>query len=385
MHASTYFALQAVAILGTLSTLFAKNVILPIPGGPLQLGTATAILTDHSRPNWKNDTSPRALPISVFYPVGYAPCYGGYLSEYVPQVVSDFENNYFELDGVLANINYAAFKSQMYHTCSGGKHRNGYPLLIFSPGYERTRLLYGALAQAVAKAGYVVVTIDHPYDADIIQYPDGKIITTDTNVTDAEFVEIVAVRVEDVSFILNQLSDKKIARKLVPYDIDTSEVGMYGHSVGGAAAANALISEPRLVGGLNFDGQLFEPVTLVSNDKPFLQFGQEGHTHFSDVSLNQTWPLLRAWHEELSFNGTTHSTFGDLALLVHVSGLGNSGNESQVVSHLNGLRVTEVIQVVVTDFFKFLFTGKESKLLKCDNEGYPEITCATTCTPGITC
>lgn len=116
----------------------------------------------------------------------------------------------------------------MYHTCSDGKHHNGYPLLIFSPGYERTRLLYGALAQAVAKAGYVVVTIDHPYDADIILYPDGKIITTDTNVTDAEFVEIVAVRVEDVSFILNQLSDKKIARKLVPYDIDTSEVGMYG-------------------------------------------------------------------------------------------------------------------------------------------------------------
>lgn len=51
MHASTYSALQAVAILGTLSTLFAKNVILPIPGGTLQLGTATAILTDHSRPN----------------------------------------------------------------------------------------------------------------------------------------------------------------------------------------------------------------------------------------------------------------------------------------------------------------------------------------------
>ncbi|KFY91415.1 hypothetical protein V498_05499 [Pseudogymnoascus sp. VKM F-4517 (FW-2822)] len=341
MHASTYLALQAVTGLGTFPSVFAKNVILPIPGGALQLGTTTAVLTDHSRPSWINDTSPRALPISVFYPVGYAPCSGGYLSEYVPQIVSDFENKYFELYGVLAEIDYAAFKSQMYHTCSGGKNNNGYPLLIFSPGYERTRLLYGALAQAVAKAGYVVVTIDHPYDADIIQYPSGKVITTahETNLTDAE---LVAVRVEDVSFILDQLSDKKIARKLVPYNIDTSKVGMYGHSAGGAAAANALIFEPRLVGGLNFDGSVVEPVTLVGNDKPFLQFGQEGHTHFSDDSLNQTWPLLRAWHEELSFNGTTHSTFGDLAFLVHVSGLGNSGNESQVVSHLNGMRVTEI-------------------------------------------
>lgn len=228
MPASTCLTLQAATILGALSVVFAKNIILPIPGGSLQLGTTTTVLTDHSRPSWANDTSPRALPISVFYPVGYAPCSGGYLSEYVPQIVSGFENNYFELYGVLAEIDYAAFRSQMYHSCSGENHHNKYPLLIFSPGYERTRLLYGALAQAIAKAGYVVVTIDHPYDADIIQYPDGKVITTDheINITDAE---LVAIRVEDVSFVLDQLSDKKIAREIVPYDIDTSSVGMYGY------------------------------------------------------------------------------------------------------------------------------------------------------------
>lgn len=58
-----------------------------------------------------------------------------------------------------------------------------------------------------------------------------------------------------------------------------------------------------------------------------------------------------------------------------------------VVSHLDGKRVTEVLRVVVTDFFKFIFMGQESKLLKCDNEGYPEVTCATTCisSPEVTC
>lgn len=132
------------------------------------------------------------------------------------------------------------------------------------------------------------------------------------------------------------------------------------------------------------DGSLTPPVTLVGNDKPYLQFDQDGHTRFIDITLNDTWPLLRGWHE-LSFNGTTHSTFGDLAFLVHVSGLGNSKNESDIVSHLNGLRVAEVTHKVITDFFKFLFERNESKLLKCNNKGYPEITCVTTCTPGISC
>jgi hypothetical protein len=229
MHALSHFALQTVIILGVFSKIVsAKDVILPIPGGPLQLGTTTSVLVDHSRTNWlANDTSVRALPISVFYPVGYEPCSGGYLSEYVPQVVSDFEDNYFELFGVLADIDYAAFKSQMYRTCSGSKHQTEYPLIIFSPGYQRTRLLYGALAQAVAKTGYVVVTIDHPYDADIIQYPDGTVITEVLN-SNATIEQFTAVRVEDVTFILDQLSDKKIAKKLVPYDINASKVGMYG-------------------------------------------------------------------------------------------------------------------------------------------------------------
>jgi hypothetical protein len=133
------------------------------------------------------------------------------------------------------------------------------------------------------------------------------------------------------------------------------------------------------------DGSLFAPITTEGTDKPFLEFGEETHTHFTDPTINMTWAHLTGWHEELSFNGTRHSTFGDLGFLIHVLGLGHSGNESQVVGEVDGLRALEVERVVVTDFFNFLFTGEESKLLKCDNVGYPEITCATTCTPGVAC
>lgn len=157
------------------------------------------------------------------------------------------------------------------------------------------------------------------------------------------------------------------------------------HSAGGAAAINAMILDSRVIGGVNLDGSLYAPATVKGTSKPFLQFGEVGHTHFTDPTINETWPLLTGWHEELSFNGTRHSTFGDIAYLIHVLGLGHSGNESMDVGTVDGGRAMEVEQLVITDFFKFLFTGKESKLLRCDNEGYPEITCATTCIANVTC
>jgi hypothetical protein len=231
MQTFSLLVARAVTILAVVSDITsASDVILPIPGGSLQLGTTTTVLVDHSRTNeLANNTDPRAVPISVFYPVGYKPCSGGYLAQYAPQVVSDFEDNHFIPYGVLAKIDYASLKSQMYRTCSGSQHQK-YPVVIFSPGSLRTRLLYGALAQAVAKSGYVVVTIDHPYDVDIVQFPNGKIVygVSEDTWTDPEYELATAIRVQDVKFVLNQLANKNTAKKLIPYDIDISKVGMYG-------------------------------------------------------------------------------------------------------------------------------------------------------------
>src|SRR4051812_19870005 len=81
-------------------------VVLSPPGPDLQLGTTTAEVTDYSRTNvWApggNNTDPRTLQISIFYPVGTEPCYGDYQAQYVPQTVSDFERGYFAPYGVLA-------------------------------------------------------------------------------------------------------------------------------------------------------------------------------------------------------------------------------------------------------------------------------------------
>jgi hypothetical protein len=57
------------------------------------------------------------------------------------------------------------------------KNKTRLPVVIFSPGRGVSRLMYSAMARSVASHGYVVITVDHAYDASIIEYPDGTSIT----------------------------------------------------------------------------------------------------------------------------------------------------------------------------------------------------------------
>jgi len=49
-----------------------------------------------------------------------------------------------------------------------------YPIAVFSPGYGGSRLVYGAMARSLASLGYIVFTLDHTYEASVVQFPDGS-------------------------------------------------------------------------------------------------------------------------------------------------------------------------------------------------------------------
>jgi hypothetical protein len=150
------------------------------------------------------------------------------------------------------------------------------------------------------------------------------------------------------------LGNKTTTRELfptVPYDYDVSRIAAYGHSMGGAALANAMITDDRFARVINIDGWLYPPLTTEGVGKPFMLFGEATHTHFDDPSWNVTWPLLRGWHAEISLNGSVHSTFGDLAFLVKTLNLSHTGNESLEVGTIDGGVAMEDERTVITDFF----------------------------------
>lgn len=62
---------------------------------------------------------------------------------------------------------------------------------------------------------------------------------------------------DGVQFIINQLpSIYKQSRG----NADPRKVSVYGHSLGGAKAASAVLKDDRVLGGLNFEGTLYGSV-----------------------------------------------------------------------------------------------------------------------------
>ncbi|EEY16237.1 PAF acetylhydrolase family protein [Verticillium alfalfae VaMs.102] len=184
-------------------------------------------------------------------------------------------------------------------------------LVIFSPGWGNPRLLYGAMARELASHGFAVVTIDHPYDANYVEFPDGEVYPA-ANIDTDDMVAIgklTQVRAQDASFLLTHLLNTPTP------GINTSAPLIMGHSLGGATAASAMLTDSRFVAGMNIDGLLPEPVLSAGVSGPFALVGRPGHEE-EDATWDTFYAALRGPKAQLAVNGTVHASFTDFPTLV---------------------------------------------------------------------
>lgn len=136
---------------------------------------------------------------------------------------------------------------------------NKFPLVVFSHGAFGIRTSNYSTFTELASHGYVVCSIDHTYHSFCVKEMDGTVIAYDEafmedvlklsseedSVEKYEMTqEWLKLRDEDIIFCLNQI--KKYAthtenlanRDKVFHMIDTEKIGLMGHSLGGAAAAD---------------------------------------------------------------------------------------------------------------------------------------------------
>ena len=315
--------------------------------------------------------------ISVFHPISPAEC-SPYLTPDFDPITAAFEDAALAPFGVQPGT-FELLELQVCQSRANPRHLSAtqnHPLILFSTALDATRLFYNAIAQQLASTGYTVVTVDHPYDASIVTFPDNSTILAVNISTEAQILLDLDTRVKDVSFVLDELSKPSTAAKLIPglsCALDVSHVGIIGHSLGGATAATAMLRDPRFIAGINLDGSFWGDVIEKGLDKPFLMFAHEGKI---DSTWEAIWPNLKSWKRELMLAGSQHNTFTDLPDIVDVLGIGGSlpPEATDMLGTIDGARGFKIITTYVEAFFDLVLKGKESALLDKPSEDFPEVT-----------
>ncbi|KAL5366605.1 PAF acetylhydrolase family protein [Aspergillus floccosus] len=337
-------------------------VSFPATGGLYNASIATAQLVDH-HPTYSDNLSLSSRPSTK---------------------LATFEDEQYAQAGIPAG----AFGLLTLQTCmpcpssDSSRRVKGpkFPLILFSPGLGNSRLLYGAMAQQLSSTGYIVVTIDHPYDAGIVTFPNNTTVLAANITTNAEIIADLNIRVRDVSFVLDQLYIPSVISRLILRRIcglDTSKVGIYVYSLGGGTtAAEAMLSGPRLLGGVNLDGTFFGSVIDRGLDKPFILMAHEGKNLTTNVSWGALWPKLKGFKRRFMLRGSTHGTFTDLAVAADLIGLREEfpAQTAAFLGSIDGGRAHQAIVTYTSRFFDFVLKGKKRELLDRSTMEFPEVT-----------
>lgn len=156
------------------------------------------------------------------------------------------------------------------------------PLLIFSPSLGGNLSYYTYYAEYFSKKGYVVMGINHLYESEVVVSNDKiyianhsfqdslKSLKIPEEISAEQYRESIGARqkilAQDIQFSLNRLlADVSFVSR-----IDTSRIGIFGHSMGGAAAVFCSILDKRIKAVINLDGT--PPSIALNNgiDIPYL-------------------------------------------------------------------------------------------------------------------
>lgn len=175
----------------------AHAIVVLGPSGPWNVSHHVVELTDESR--WdpyapENSPHKRRILTSFFLPVheDQQECEVDRI-DYMPPKSLETYTNVAKALGLPNNT----FQGLELGFCkASSKKQLAHPVVIFSPGFSSSRLFSSAQAQSLASQGYVVITVDHPYEATIVEFPDGTAIygVTSAAIDDETAEKAVGVR-----------------------------------------------------------------------------------------------------------------------------------------------------------------------------------------------
>lgn len=354
------------------------RLVLPQPTGRQQIGTTSLHLVDRSRADpWVAGGARRELMVQIWYPArdvrGYplAPWVSpGVAAHLVPPD-----------SGVVPPTTHAHLGAPV--------DRGHHPVVLYSPGFGLERTSSTALVEELAGRGYIVVTVDHTHDARFVEFPDGRIETQvlpppgGPDDEDAVIAKALATRVADIRFTLDQLvaisrgGNPDHEHRPLPAGLagawDFHHVGMFGHSLGGAAAAEVMYEDPRVIAGIDMDGTLSGQVVSSGLDRPFLLLGSTPPPGAGDDDTWAAfWSHLRGPRRQLELVGSGHLSFTDYQVLLPQAGI-PADALVPTMGTIDPQRSVAVQRVYVASFFDRYLLHRDDGLLDRPSRCYPEM------------
>jgi dienelactone hydrolase len=268
-----------------------------------------------------------------------------------------------------------------------------FPLVIFSHGAFGYRLSNYSTFEELASNGYIVVSIDHTYHAFMTKQENGETIIANIDFINSAMQaqngdlgaketykleqEWMKLRTADMAFVFNYIKDMTVSATSddIFQSIDLEHVGTFGHSLGGATAAQIGREDEAVDAVIVIDGTMMgevigfnegkEIVTDVPYPKPLLNLYNESH-YQEAMKLKDEYPNYRADKNGLDaysvvIKGTGHMNFSDLPIVSpFLSGLLETGD---IKIKVDARDCIETTNGVILQFF--------NRYLKSSNEEIP--------------
>lgn len=363
----------SIAVTATVTFSITNKAQAMVLGGDLtgsyNVGKTSYHFTDYSRKEiyTADDSDFRELNVQFFYPTKSVP--SGTSAPYInAPVVQKIEESVIPLPGLGDLFNSVQINSLPQASIANNESK--YPVLFFSHGFTEIPEFYTSFVEQLASNGYIVATINHSYDALASELSNGKVVTLNDNITLPEMnpTQATQVRAADAKFLLNELSkvNSNDPQNLLTGKFDLDNVGIFGHSMGGATAAEAMRLDSRFKAGINMDGTLWTDVENTGLDKPFMLM-TGGNSLQTDKNMKTFYNNLQGDKYHLNIKNAKHQDLSDKPLLKL-----QNPSLSQLIDSINGTDLgtvdpnfnNKVINDYTLEFFNKYLKNEDAALLK---------------------
>lgn len=184
-----------------------------------------------------------------------------------------------------------------------------YPLLVFSHGAYGIKGSNSSTYSELASHGYVVVSIDHPYHSFFTRSEDGTVTMVNSvfrheveNMnkgvySNEELYNIIQkwmkLRVDDMNFVIDTILEKNKNDNTPLYQhINTEKIGLFGHSMGGAASVWLSRERNDVSAVVNIDAPLYSELVYNKADDNFVTSSKAYTTPLFNIYSDDVWRQL---------------------------------------------------------------------------------------------